>query len=423
MQRFGLKEKTHDERDIHTGALFKPVSETLLPDAFELEIPSSWILTQAFDDCAGHASSLASSYQEGLRLDPKFTWMMARHIKGLTEADYGIELRDMMDTHVKIGAIALTDSPFNEYDDRWKDITNWDVDSMLSKSVYYKKGSYVSITPMIGMDMYDTIRYHLYLNKTPIVIGLRWAYGLSADMPTWIDGGDGHAVVISGWKKDSFMLQKIEREIINNSWGISAGQQGKFYVCRDIINRETPRFGAMFFIDEDPDKLREYIAQGIKIDDISLNNILKDMFKKIIDLALQILNLKKRTMNTKLQLWAQAIKEHEGWSVGSHSYRNNNPGNFKYSTSGYLSKYGLVKKDAGDFAIFPTYDQGWLYLVNSLKNWATTGNSLYKPTMTLLQFFHVYAPTSDNNDPNAYANAVAQKIGVPTSTQIKDLLV
>ncbi len=45
----------------------------------------------------------------------------------------------------------------------------------------------------------------------------------------------------------------------------------------------------------------------------------------------------------------------------------------------------------------------------------------YYPEMTLVQFYERYAPSADNNDPLAYAQFVAQKIGVTVDTPIKNL--
>lgn len=47
-------------------------------------------------------------------------------------------------------------------------------------------------------------------------------------------------------------------------------------------------------------------------------------------------------------------------------------------------------------------------LLQKIKN-AQAGNSkVYDPDMSLLQFFQKYAPSSDNNNPAAYAKMVAQ---------------
>lgn len=122
-------------------------------------------------------------------------------------------------------------------------------------------------------------------------------------------------------------------------------------------------------------------------------------------------------VKSKIGFWANAIKEMEGWFEGSRSFRNNNPGNLKYA--GQRNTIGL---DNNGFAIFATYEDGWNALVHQLTIAADGRSAVYNPEMTLLEFFKVYAPASDNNHPENYAKFVADKIGVKVGTKIKDLL-
>ena len=112
-----------------------------------------------------------------------------------------------------------------------------------------------------------------------------------------------------------------------------------------------------------------------------------------------------------------AIKKHEGFYDGSRSKRNNNPGNFKFSSVGYLPKYEPVRKDKDGFAIFPFYDVGWMYLRNHILVKAKK-----HPEWTLKQFFNEYAPPVEN-DTVRYASVVAAAMGVsPYTWQLKNLL-
>ena len=113
-------------------------------------------------------------------------------------------------------------------------------------------------------------------------------------------------------------------------------------------------------------------------------------------------------IKSKLVLWAQAIKQMEGWFPGSVSQRNNNPGNIK----------GL----SGSFLKFETEAKGWSYLLGYLVRAATGNHTAYAEGITLLQFFGVYAPEYDNNYPYDYAGFVAEYIGVPVDTKIIDLV-
>ncbi len=129
------------------------------------------------------------------------------------------------------------------------------------------------------------------------------------------------------------------------------------------------------------------------------------------------------TMNTTkatLNNFCLAIRDHEG-SPGDLNYKNNNPGNFRCSSVGYAPKYGnvlCVDTKSGKFAKFPTYELGWLYLQNIVKE------RIQKyPEWTFIDFFSNYAPSVDDNNPVLYAKFVAFRCGVGTDFRIKNILV
>lgn len=125
--------------------------------------------------------------------------------------------------------------------------------------------------------------------------------------------------------------------------------------------------------------------------------------------------------------WAEAIKKHEGWFIGSRSYRNLNPGNFRYTN--YIRSLGAIGSDDGNYSIFPTYEKGWQALLQFLRD--AQANRLYSyreyaraqghSVPTLRDFFHVYAPSSDSNDPDHYAKTVASYIGVSVDIPINQI--
>lgn len=121
-----------------------------------------------------------------------------------------------------------------------------------------------------------------------------------------------------------------------------------------------------------------------------------------------------------IEAWAKAIQKHEGYFPGSASYRNNNPGNFRCSGL-VMGEFGAIKC-VNNLAVFKTFEQGF----NSLKQFLIYAGEgklrAYKPEMTLYQFYFVYAPSADNNNPKNYAEAVAKDLGVSPDTQIKQLL-
>lgn len=143
--------------------------------------------------------------------------------------------------------------------------------------------------------------------------------------------------------------------------------------------------------------------------------------------------------NNLLNVMCLAIQKHEGYVLpggkypdgtiapnGSVSFRCRNPGNVRFYPGGYLPKYGtvtesLLGKDVAKgirgFAIFPSYELGFLYLKNLIRT-----KAIKNPTQNLYQFFSIYAPASDNNNPRLYAEAVAKALNVnPATFQLKQL--
>lgn len=112
--------------------------------------------------------------------------------------------------------------------------------------------------------------------------------------------------------------------------------------------------------------------------------------------------------------FALALQQFEGWFPGSMSYKNNNPGNLRWSP--------FSKRSYKGFAVFDTYEQGLDALIYQI-NIAVKGNSLvYWKGMTFLDFFSVYAPSSDGNQPRKYATFIAQKLKVGVDYKMIDLI-
>jgi peptidoglycan hydrolase-like protein with peptidoglycan-binding domain len=127
----------------------------------------------------------------------------------------------------------------------------------------------------------------------------------------------------------------------------------------------------------------------------------------------------------KLDHWCLAGQTMEGYFApgqnpdypqGSLSWINNNPGNLVYE-----GQQNACPSN-GRFAKFVTYQDGYDAMKNLLI-WACTGQtSLYNAQGSLLDFYSVYAPDSDNNNSNQYAEFVAKTMGISVDTIISTLL-
>ena len=108
-----------------------------------------------------------------------------------------------------------------------------------------------------------------------------------------------------------------------------------------------------------------------------------------------------------LDAFAAAIQKFEGGHPKDRNMRNNNPGNIR--TVGTATP----PKDSGGFAIYNTYQEGLDALKRDISA-KITGNTHtgLGPNSTIRDFFYTYAPPSDNNPTEKYAQTVANALGV-----------
>lgn len=111
------------------------------------------------------------------------------------------------------------------------------------------------------------------------------------------------------------------------------------------------------------------------------------------------INKTNATSGVKILALAQATLE--GYYPNTKAYRNNNPGN--------------LRSVQGPFQQFNTLEEGAQALVNYINRAISKQNKNYTNANTLVQYINVYAPASDNNDPNGYVASVLgyfRKVGV-----------
>jgi hypothetical protein len=108
--------------------------------------------------------------------------------------------------------------------------------------------------------------------------------------------------------------------------------------------------------------------------------------------------------------FAQAVYQFEGGrDTDSLNVRNNNPGNVK-SGPGQTGT-------SGGYATFASFADGWSALQQLI-----TKRAAQHPDWDFYDFFSSYAPASDNNDPNAYAEYVANYAGADPAQTVSSFL-
>lgn len=115
-----------------------------------------------------------------------------------------------------------------------------------------------------------------------------------------------------------------------------------------------------------------------------------------------------------LREFALSIQKHEGWYPGSRSWRNNSPGNLRYS------KFQSGVRDG--FAYFKDYETGLAALEWDVKQKCLGNTSTgLGPNSTIEDFFKFFAPSSDGNYPLEYAAGIAREIGISPLSQLREI--
>lgn len=117
------------------------------------------------------------------------------------------------------------------------------------------------------------------------------------------------------------------------------------------------------------------------------------------------------TNSNKIDLWCEAIKDMENAKPS-----RNNPGNIRY----YAGVQNAVND--GGFCKFDTYQHGYDALKMLITNACSGRSKVYNSNGNMYDFFAVYAPSSDKNDPKGYAEFVAKRMNVDPLTIIKTLI-
>jgi len=127
-------------------------------------------------------------------------------------------------------------------------------------------------------------------------------------------------------------------------------------------------------------------------------------------------------INKKVQLLLDAITEHEGWHAvgskthrnGSIAYRNHNPGNLRSSPFQISTNEGFAVFN-GDMVGLMALQ--WDLLQKSKGNTVTSLNG----DSTLRDLIFTYAPPGDNNDSEAYLQAVLTKTGFSNDITLRQI--
>ena len=147
----GLRVEPKDTRDIPLGALITLPKLSELPEEFELT-PLEVKDQGGSDKCSAYATCTISELQEGVVLDPHYSFAVSKYLSGDVES-WGQKLSYALKGHVKVGAIQKDIAPVLD-ETASRDLKNYPDLSL--KALEHKKKAYVEITGQY--DAYDNVR-------------------------------------------------------------------------------------------------------------------------------------------------------------------------------------------------------------------------------------------------------------------------
>lgn len=253
---YGLKPTPEDERDYQLGAFYSLPKLEELPD--KLTLPYTVKDQGQTDYCSAYTSCAMSEPQEGVELEPRWSFAVSKMLSGDPE-EWGQDIRTALKAHVKHGAIEPTPIPNNS-----RHIQAWPTE-LFDKAIVHKKQTFWKVTG--PYDHFDNIRAALHKFQSPIGTGVDFGWPLSQVYLGTIHRGQGHAMTIVGYTPDSL--------IYLNSYGRKAGADGIHYVRRDVVNFFVEKYGAYFFLDISREDAQWYLENGIKRGDNWLVQLIK----------------------------------------------------------------------------------------------------------------------------------------------------
>jgi hypothetical protein len=223
--------------------------------------------------------------------------------------------------------------------------------------------------------------------------------------------------ITSDWEKRDEIFRMISHEFLHQLHRICWDNK---VITKDTMDKYDDEFNTESLTGNRARNITELLPHTAVFTKEPRNRYYKPVLEALVEKLTQLKDLllaQKKSLIPLLDRFCDAIKQFEGWYPGSHSYKTNNPGNLKY-----IGQIGTTGQDKNGFAVFKDYRSGYEALRSQIKFAASGRSKYYKPTMNIIEFFHVYAPVRDSNDPDAYALFVCKKVGIDPQTKIKELI-
>ncbi len=240
-----------DERDFSHAVVFgtMPISDIPTED-FDVCEPFEILNQEQKDFCPGYTVTEIAEDQAEIALSPDYQMAKIKQLLG-DFTGYGADLRTAMQSRTKYGSLDLTLLPFDPKVQTRDFLANWNnyPISLDMEALKFQARSFFAVDG--PHDIFDNIRVALWKNKTTkqaIAVGCVW-------YDEWTNASAGiipkvYSSQLGGHAFKVFGQKTINGEVylkIQNSFGRMYGEQGIFYIPRDVVNKEFAGYGQYIF--------------------------------------------------------------------------------------------------------------------------------------------------------------------------------
>lgn len=422
IQNSGLRPPKKDIRDFKYADHF---GSTFVTDLSKAEFDYSGnpkILDQSITDfCTAFSTASLMEVTEGTELAPEHLFAKGKQIEGNYKS-FGADPKHILKALCSVGMLEKKVCPLDILKDGRDKCANWinyptyldDAAKIHRAKAYFK--------PSGQKDLFDSIRDIIQTQKVGIVAGVYWQNGWTRNAVIPKTGKylevNPHQIYIRPAQK---VINGEVYLVCQNSYGDKVGDKGLFYFPREIINRFMFAYAVL---DADPEDVKRETWNLLA----RIKDVLVKMWQSLGTLPIPMPPVRitpdeelpppaPKPVKSKIERWALAIEKEEGFAPKTRSWRNNNPGNIKWSS--LIQSLGASSKDPDGFAVFPSYDAGFNALCSFLRLACTDQLKAYHNARTLEQFTQVYALPPKSHP---YAANVAKALGVSVKVDIKTLL-
>lgn len=238
-------------------------------------------------------------HENGDDFDELYQMAKIKQIRGEYTSN-GATLHDAAMALVTYGSLPRVKSPFtfntgNTTDRDRNFLANWlNWPTVLDQfAAQHKIGSFFNVDG--PGDAFDNIRSALWLNASKaqgfeVLFGLNWrsewtfATNGVINENYSVSAGDGHCVKLIGQR----IIAGVPYIVLQNSWGKQYGEDGLYYLSRNVINTEFKSgYGALTFKRISLALAQYYVENGININTpwiiqefVKIKNLIKSIFSK-----------------------------------------------------------------------------------------------------------------------------------------------